>query len=241
MGLFSKSKKEVIPEVGGSKMRDVKSGRPVSPSPSNAPSYRSTAPSYVPPSQGGAGYGAQTNHWSRPEEKQQYGAGGPAQGQGYGGAGQKSSSGAGDRYARPQQSSAGSSWGGSSARNELLAGAPARGGASSASSSYGGQDGGDRYGSTGGQQSQEYNDEDEEVEGIKQQMRFVKQESLASTRNALRIAQEAEETARATLDTLGDQSGEFTCILQGTDSAKVVGSSAYIRLLLTLDRPHRQR
>ena len=45
-------------------------------------------------------------------------------------------------------------------------------------------------------------EEDEEVEGIKQQMRFVKQESLASSRNAVRIAREAEETARATLDKL---------------------------------------
>lgn len=51
------------------------------------------------------------------------------------------------------------------------------------------------------------NDEDEEVEGIKQQMRFVKQDTLASSRNAVRIAREAEETARATLDKLGDQSG----------------------------------
>lgn len=50
-------------------------------------------------------------------------------------------------------------------------------------------------------------EEDEEVEGIKQQMRFVNQESLASTRNAVRIAREAEETARATLDKLGVQSG----------------------------------
>ena len=65
-------------------------------------------------------------------------------------------------------------------------------------------------GSGGYQQQQEQgeaNEEDEEVEGIKQQMRFVKQESLASTRNALRIAREAEETGRATLDKLGEQSG----------------------------------
>lgn len=52
-------------------------------------------------------------------------------------------------------------------------------------------------------------EEEEEVEGIKQQLRFVKQESLASSRNAVRIAREAEETARATLDKLGDQSGEY--------------------------------
>jgi len=49
---------------------------------------------------------------------------------------------------------------------------------------------------------------DEDVEGIKQQTRFVKQESVNSTRNALRMAREAEETARGTLGRLGDQSGE---------------------------------
>jgi protein transport protein SEC9 len=48
---------------------------------------------------------------------------------------------------------------------------------------------------------------DEDVEGIKQQTRFVKQESVNSTRNALRLAREAEETARNTLGRLGDQSG----------------------------------
>jgi hypothetical protein len=48
---------------------------------------------------------------------------------------------------------------------------------------------------------------EEDIEGIKQQTRFVKQESVNSTRNALRMAREAEETARATLGRLGDQSG----------------------------------
>lgn len=48
---------------------------------------------------------------------------------------------------------------------------------------------------------------EEDVEGIKQQTRYVKQESVNSTRNALRMAREAEETARNTLGRLGDQSG----------------------------------
>lgn len=48
---------------------------------------------------------------------------------------------------------------------------------------------------------------DEDVEGIKQQTRFVKQESVNSSRNALRMALEAEETARNTMMKLGDQSG----------------------------------
>ena len=48
---------------------------------------------------------------------------------------------------------------------------------------------------------------EEDVEGIKQQTRFVKQESVNSTRNALRMAREAEETARNTINRLGSQSG----------------------------------
>ncbi|KAJ3725655.1 protein transporter SEC9 [Lentinula guzmanii] len=48
---------------------------------------------------------------------------------------------------------------------------------------------------------------DEDVEGIKTQTRFIKQESVNSTRNALMMARQAEETARGTLSKLGDQSG----------------------------------
>ncbi|KAJ7181695.1 protein transporter SEC9 [Mycena crocata] len=47
---------------------------------------------------------------------------------------------------------------------------------------------------------------DEDVEGIKKQTRYVKQESANSTRNALRLAREAEDTARNTLTRLGSQS-----------------------------------
>ena len=50
---------------------------------------------------------------------------------------------------------------------------------------------------------------EEDVEGIKQQIRTTKQESVNSTRNALRLAREAEETARGTLLKLGDQSGAY--------------------------------
>ena len=49
---------------------------------------------------------------------------------------------------------------------------------------------------------------EEDIEGIKQQTRFVKQESVTSTRNALRLAEEAEDTARHTVTRLGDQSGK---------------------------------
>ena len=52
-------------------------------------------------------------------------------------------------------------------------------------------------------------EDDEDVEGIKQQTKYIKQESVNSTRNALRLAREAEETARNTLGRLGDQSGMY--------------------------------
>ncbi|KAG9096739.1 Protein transport protein S9 plasma membrane t-SNARE, partial [Ceratobasidium sp. 370] len=63
-------------------------------------------------------------------------------------------------------------------------------------------------------------EEEEEVEGIKQDMRQVKQESVQSTRNALRIAREAEETARNTLLKLGDQSEKIANTERHLDLAK---------------------
>lgn len=56
--------------------------------------------------------------------------------------------------------------------------------------------------------------------------RFVKQESLASTRNAIRVGREAEETARATLDKLGDQSDRFASTENHLDMSKALNSRA---------------
>ncbi|KIY68732.1 hypothetical protein CYLTODRAFT_350884 [Cylindrobasidium torrendii FP15055 ss-10] len=55
-----------------------------------------------------------------------------------------------------------------------------------------------------GPEAQEGNDDD--VENIKQQTRGLKQEGVNSTRNALRMALEAEDTARNTMLKIGDQS-----------------------------------
>lgn len=51
----------------------------------------------------------------------------------------------------------------------------------------------------------EAEEEEEDLEAVKQQIRFTKQESVASSRNALRIAAQAEETGRNTLARLGAQ------------------------------------
>lgn len=61
---------------------------------------------------------------------------------------------------------------------------------------------------------------EEDVEGIKKQTRWMKQESVNSTRNALRMAREAEETARNTLLKLGDQSEKLANTERHLDVAK---------------------
>jgi len=57
---------------------------------------------------------------------------------------------------------------------------------------------------------------EEDIEGIKQQTQFMKQESVKTTRNAIRMAREAEETAMNTLGRLGDQSGMLEFCLTTT-------------------------
>ncbi|KAF2234549.1 hypothetical protein EV356DRAFT_532856 [Viridothelium virens] len=48
-------------------------------------------------------------------------------------------------------------------------------------------------------------EEEEDVQATKQQIRQLKNQDVASTRNALRIAAQAEETGRSTLSRLGEQ------------------------------------
>jgi len=61
---------------------------------------------------------------------------------------------------------------------------------------------------------------EEDVEGIKKQTRYVKQESANSTRNALRLAREAEDTARNTLNRLGSQSERLANTERHLDMSK---------------------
>ncbi|GAA5981233.1 hypothetical protein JCM10908_004032 [Rhodotorula pacifica] len=249
MGLFDKKKKEKIPEVGqpayaahggfqGGPSPSSSSSSPslgrnnsyASNAPSNVssvpPSYR-TAPGYIPPSQGGGGYQNQS-HFNRPtppptQYQQQHADRPPVDPAGAKGKGSWFGRGGGGKKAETD------------ARNELLAGAPPPGqgpsrfGGGAGSGANGGYDpyaggGGSSSGGYGDHeqhQAQEFeNEEDQEVEGIKQQMRFTKQESLASTRNAVRIAREAEETARATLDKLGEQSDRIANTERHLDLAK---------------------
>ena len=83
---------------------------------------------------------------------------------------------------------------------------------------YGGQPG--NYGNSGGygagsgynpgpkyedRQLTAEEEEEEQVNATKQEIRFIKQQDVASTRNALRIAEQAEEVGRDTLARLGMQ------------------------------------
>ncbi|KAL0565288.1 Protein transport protein S9 plasma membrane t-SNARE, partial [Marasmius crinis-equi] len=81
-------------------------------------------------------------------------------------------------------------------------------------------------------------EDEEDVEGIKQQTRYMKQESVNSTRNALRMAREAEETARNTLSKLGDQSERLANTERHLDVSKVHSQKATDRTdeLMQLNR-----
>lgn len=76
------------------------------------------------------------------------------------------------------------------------------------------------------QQAQQQDEEDDEVEAVKQQLRFTKQESLSSTRNALRIARETEETATGTVLKLGEQSDKIANTERHLDMSKAHSSRA---------------
>lgn len=70
------------------------------------------------------------------------------------------------------------------------------------------------------------NEEEEDEETIQRATRFTKQESVNSTRNALRIAREAEETGRNTLLRLGDQSEKIANTERHLDVAKGLSNKA---------------
>ena len=65
----------------------------------------------------------------------------------------------------------------------------------------------DPYSTFGAEEKQALDPEEEEIESIKHEIRSTKGESLSSTRNALRLARETEETATNTVVKLGEQSG----------------------------------
>lgn len=61
------------------------------------------------------------------------------------------------------------------------------------------------YGAYGDRQLTAEEEEEEDVAAAKQEIKFLKQQDVSSTRNALRVAAQAEETGRNTLARLGAQ------------------------------------
>lgn len=88
------------------------------------------------------------------------------------------------------------------------------------------------------EQEQALDSEDEDVEAIKGQIRFTKQESVNSTRNTLRLAAEAEESGRNTLGMLGAQGERIANTEQNLALAEVQNKHAEekARELKTLNR-----
>ncbi|KAF8424590.1 plasma membrane snare protein [Tirmania nivea] len=81
-------------------------------------------------------------------------------------------------------------------------------------------------------------EEEEDVDAVKQQIRFTKQESVSSTRRALAAAAAAEETGRNTLSRLGAQGERLTNTKKNLDLANNQNKKAAetTRELQTLNR-----
>lgn len=89
-------------------------------------------------------------------------------------------------------------------RNQLMGGARGNDG-------YNSRDDGNNHKSSRDAYNDEYDEQDEEaqVTGMKQQIKNVKQDSLASTRLALQKIHETEATAANTMNMLGQQSSKY--------------------------------
>lgn len=212
MGFFGKKSSKDAPD-DSNRNALFGSRNATSPAPSQAPSiapstssgYSSAAPSYSSqPSTTGA------NPYAAPRSNNAYGAASGGYG-GYGGAAPAAPSGGYGGYGNPGLNRNDSA---DSGRDQLFGGANQRQQPSpSAQGGYGQSPGGYRQQGSGQQNSGYGQDrqltaeeeEEEDVEAVKQQIRFTKQESVSSTRNALRVAAQAEETGRNTLTRLGAQ------------------------------------
>ena len=69
-------------------------------------------------------------------------------------------------------------------------------------------------------------EEEEEIQAIKEEMKYVKQGDVASTRNALRVAAQAEDVGRETLARLGGQGERVHDTEKNLDMATIEGRIA---------------
>ncbi|KAJ5776653.1 uncharacterized protein N7511_001664 [Penicillium nucicola] len=217
-------------------------GGPASHSPHNIPSDNKYSSGYS-----ANRFGNQAGYESDRFGSNSAGAGSPASGAG---------SGSGSRYGNGGYGGLGSSdpndpAAADAARSELFGGAKNRTadtGSGNAPPPYSeGQSPANNYG--GG--SNEYSmstfqerqltaeeEEEEEIKATKQEMRFVKQGDVASTRNALRAAAQAEETGRSTLARLGAQGESIHDTEKSLDMTTIEGRIAQekARELKTLNK-----
>ncbi|KAL2840692.1 hypothetical protein BJY01DRAFT_218264 [Aspergillus pseudoustus] len=91
---------------------------------------------------------------------------------------------------------------------------------------YGGASSGYATGTYEERQLTAEEEEEQEIQAVKQDIRFVKQGDVSSTRNALRIAAQAEETTRETLARLGAQGEMIHDTERHLDAAGVEGRIA---------------
>ena len=71
------------------------------------------------------------------------------------------------------------------------------------------------------EEERQQQEEDEAVDELKQEIRFTKQSSVASTRNTLKMAQEAEMAGMNTLGMLGHQSEKLNNVERNLDLIKI--------------------
>lgn len=76
------------------------------------------------------------------------------------------------------------------------------------------------------EEARQQQDEDEAVDELKQNIKFTKQSSVASTRNTLKMAQEAEMSGMNTLGILGHQSEQLNNVEGNLDLIKIQNSVA---------------
>ncbi|EJS43725.1 sec9p [Saccharomyces arboricola H-6] len=76
------------------------------------------------------------------------------------------------------------------------------------------------------EEAHQQQEEDEAVDEIKQEIKFTKQSSVASTRNTLKMAQDAERSGMNTLGMLGHQSEQLNSVEANLDLMKVQNKAA---------------
>ncbi|KAL3231154.1 Protein transport protein SEC9 [Nakaseomyces bracarensis] len=76
------------------------------------------------------------------------------------------------------------------------------------------------------EEQRQQEEEDQAVDEIKEQIRFTKQSSVASTRNTLKMAQEAEMAGMNTLGMLGNQSEKLNNVERNLDLIKIQNTAA---------------